>query len=135
MAQLGTPDMCLPIQYALTYPARVPGIAERLRLDELSKLTFEKPNLETFRAISLGFEVARTGGTAAAVFNAANEAAVQEFLSGRIKFASIVELIEHCLSRHNVKTGASVDELLEADGWARREVKESLKEKAKSVKP
>jgi 1-deoxy-D-xylulose-5-phosphate reductoisomerase len=135
MAQLGTPDMCLPIQYALTYPARVAGIAERLRLDELSKLTFEKPNLETFRALSLGFEVARTGGTAAAVFNAANEAAVQEFLAGTIKFASIVELIEDCLSRHSVKTGASVDELLEADGWARREVKESLKEKANSVKP
>jgi 1-deoxy-D-xylulose-5-phosphate reductoisomerase len=135
MAQLGTPDMCLPIQYALTYPARVAGIAERLRLDELSKLTFEKPNLETFRAISLGFEVARTGGTAAAVFNAANEAAVSEFLAGTIKFASIVELIEDCLSRHNVKTGASVDELLEADAWARREAKESLKEKAKSVKP
>jgi len=135
MAQLGTPDMCLPIQYALTYPARVPGIAERLRLDELSKLTFEKPNLETFRAISLGFEVARTGGTAAAVFNAANEAAVSEFLGGRIKFASIVELIEDCLSRHSVQTGASLEELLEADGWARREVKESLKWKAKSVKP
>jgi len=135
VAQLGTPDMCLPIQYALTYPARVPGIAERLRLDGLSKLTFERPNLETFRAISLGFEVARTGGTAAAVFNAANEAAVGEFLGGRIKFASIVELIEDCLSRHSVRTGASLDELLEADGWARREVKESLKEKAKSVKP
>jgi 1-deoxy-D-xylulose-5-phosphate reductoisomerase len=135
MAQLGTPDMCLPIQYALTYPARVAGIAERLRLDELNKLTFEKPNLETFRAISLGFEVARASGTAAAVFNAANEAAVGEFLAGRIKFASIVELIEDCLSRHSVKTGASVEELLEADAWARREVKESLKEKAKSVKP
>jgi 1-deoxy-D-xylulose-5-phosphate reductoisomerase len=135
VAQLGTPDMCLPIQYALTYPARLPGIAERLRLDELSKLTFERPNLETFRALSLGFEVARTGGTAAAVFNAANEAAVGEFLGGRIKFASIVELIEDCLSRHSVRTGASLDELLEADGWARREVKESLKEKAKSVKP
>lgn len=135
VAQLGTPDMCLPIQYALTYPARVAGIAERLRLDEMSKLTFEKPNLETFRALSLGFEVARTGGTAAAVFNAANEAAVQEFLAGRIKFARIVELIENCLSRHNVKTGASVEELLEADGWARREVKESLKGKVKSVEP
>jgi 1-deoxy-D-xylulose-5-phosphate reductoisomerase len=135
VAQLGTPDMCLPIQYALTYPARVAGIAEGLRLDELSKLTFERPNLETFGAISLGFEIARTGGTAAAVFNAANEAAVGEFLAGRIKFASIVELIEDCLSRHNVKRGASVEELLEADGWARREVEESVKGKVKSVKP
>jgi len=129
IAQLGRPDMCLPIQYALTYPARVAGTAERLRLDELSKLTFEKPDLKTFRALSLGFEVARAGGTAAAVFNAANEAAVREFLAGRIKFASIVELIEHCLNKHSLKRRVSLEELLEADAWARREVIECLKQK------
>ena len=122
MAQLATPDMCLPIQYALTYPRRVGGIAERLRFEEIGKLTFERPNPEKFRALSLGFEVARAGGTAAAVFNAANEAAVGEFLAGRIKFAGIVELIEHCLNKHSVKTGVSLEELLEADGWARKEV-------------
>jgi len=135
IAQLGAPDMCLPIQYALTYPARVAGIAKHLRLDELGKLTFERPNLETFRVLPLGFEVARTGGTAAVVFNAANETAVQEFLAGRIKFANIVELIEHCLNKHNVKRRVSLEELLEADAWARREVRISLKRKAKSVKP
>jgi len=135
IAQLGAPDMCLPIQYALTYPARVVGIAKHLRLDELGKLTFERPNLETFRVLSLGFEVARTGGTAAVVFNAANEAAVQEFLAGRIKFVNIVEVIEHCLNKHNVKRRVSLEELLEADAWARREVKISLKRKAKSAKP
>ena len=135
IAQLGAPDMCLPIQYALTYPTRVAGIAKHLRLDELGKLTFERPNLETFRVLPLGFEVARVGGTAAAVFNAANEAAVQEFLAGRIKFANIVELIEHCLNKHNVKRRVSLEELLEADAWARREVRISLKRKAKSVKP
>ena len=129
IAQLSRPDMCLPIQYALTYPARVAGTAERLRLDELGKLTFEKPNFQTFRALSLGFEVARAGGTAAAVFNAANEAAVQEFLAGRIKFVSIVELIEHCLNKHSLKRRVSLEELLEADAWARREVIECLKEK------
>lgn len=123
VAQLGEPDMCLPIQYALTYPKRVAGIARRLRLEEISRLTFEKPDLETFRAISLAYEVARAGGTAAAVFNAANEAAVEEFLAGGIEFVNIVELIEHCLNRHNVKTGASIEELLEADAWARKEVK------------
>ena len=128
VAQHGTPDMCLPIQYALTYPARVAGIAEHLRFDEIGKLTFEKPNLEIFRAISLGFEVARTGGTAAAVFNAANEAAVQEFLAGRIKFVSIVELVEHCLNKHNVRTNVSLEELLEADGWARKEVVQRVQE-------
>ncbi len=129
IAQLGAPDMCLPIQYALTYPARVVGIAKHLQLDELGKLTFERPNLETFRVLSLGFEVARTGGTAAVVFNAANEAAVQEFLAGRIKFVNIVELIEHCLNKHNVKRRVSLEELLEADAWARREVIECLKQK------
>ena len=134
VAQLGEPDMCLPIQYALTYPARVAGIAKRLRLEEIGKLTFEKPNLETFRALSLGFEVARTGGTAAVVFNAANEAAVQEFLAGRIKFVSIVELIENCVNKHDVKRNVSLEELLEADAWARREVKIGVKREAKNVK-
>jgi 1-deoxy-D-xylulose-5-phosphate reductoisomerase len=128
IAQLGKPDMCLPIQYALTYPARVAGIAEHLQLDELGKLTFERPNTETFRALSLGYEVARTGGTAAVVFNAANEAAVGEFLAGRIKFVRIVELIEHCLNKHKVKRQVSLEELLEADGWARREVEQRARE-------
>jgi len=124
IAQLGEPDMCLPIQYALTYPARVAGIARTLRLEEIGTLTFEKPNLETFRALSLGYEVARTGGTAPVVFNAANEAAVEEFLAGRIKFVNIIEIIEDCLNRHNVKTTVSLEDVLEADAWARREVAE-----------
>ena len=134
IAQLGTPDMCLPIQYALTYPARVAGIAKHLRLEEIRKLTFERPDWETFRALSLGYEVARTGGTAAAVFNAANEAAVQEFLAGRIKFVNIVELVEHCLSKHDVKTNVSLEELLEADAWARREARAGVKCKVKNIK-
>jgi len=124
IAQLGEPDMCLPIQYALTYPARVAGIARALRLEEIGTLTFEKPNLETFRALSLGYEVVRAGGTAPVVFNAANEAAVEEFLAGRIKFVNIVEIIENCLNRHNVKATVSLEEVLEADAWARREVTE-----------
>ena len=124
IAQLGQPDMCLPIQYALTYPAHVAGIARALRLEEIGTLTFEKPNLETFRALSLGYEVARTGGTAPVVFNAANETAVEEFLAGRIKFVNIIEIIENCLNRHNVKTTVSLEDVLDADAWARREVAE-----------
>jgi 1-deoxy-D-xylulose-5-phosphate reductoisomerase len=124
IAQLGEPDMCLPIQYALTYPERVAGIAKALRLEDIGTLTFEKPNLQTFRALSLGYEVARTGGTAPVVFNAANEAAVEEFLAGRIKFVNIVEIIENCLNRHNVKPTTSLEDVLEADAWARREVTE-----------
>jgi 1-deoxy-D-xylulose-5-phosphate reductoisomerase len=123
IAQLGEPDMCLPIQYALTYPQRVAGIARRLRLEAISKLTFEKPDFETFRALPLAYEVARTGGTAAAVFNAANETAVEEFLAGGIEFVTIMELIEHCLNKHDVKASASLEELLEADAWAREEVR------------
>ena len=128
IALLGRPDMCLPIQYALTYPARVAGAAEHLQLERIGKLTFERPNPETFRALSLGFEAARTGGTATVVFNAANESAVGEFLAGRIKFVSIVELIEYCLNKHNVKRRVSLEELLEADAWARREVEQRAQE-------
>ncbi len=129
IAQLGRPDMALPIQYALTYPKRCRGIAKHLKLDELGRLTFEKPNPKVFRALRLGFEVARQGGSLPVVFNGANEAAVKEFLAGRIKFVKIVELIEHCINKHEAKASVSLEELLEADAWARREVLECLKEK------
>ena len=130
VAQLGLPDMCLPIQYALTYPERVEGIAERLRLEEIGQLTFEKPDLEKFGALALGFEVGRIGGSAPVVFNAANEVAVDEFLAGRITFVTIVELIEHCLNKHDLKRRVSLEEIYEADAWARREVIECLKQRA-----
>ncbi len=123
VAQMGRPDMCIPIQYALTYPERAAGIGEHLKLSQVGKLTFLEPNWGVFRALELGFEVARAGGTAAAVFNAANEAAVAEFTGGRIKFARIVELIEHCLDKHSIRKNVSLEELLEADKWARDEVR------------
>jgi 1-deoxy-D-xylulose-5-phosphate reductoisomerase len=126
VAQLGEPDMCLPIQYALTYPDRVCGIAKRLRLEEIGELHFERPSPETFRALPLAYEVGRVGGTAAVVFNAANEAAVERFLAGEIRFLQIMELVEHCLSKHKVRHTTCLDELLEADAWARREVKDKL---------
>jgi 1-deoxy-D-xylulose-5-phosphate reductoisomerase len=122
IAQLGLPDMCLPIQYALTYPSRVAGIAERLRLDQIGTLTFEKPDLERFRALALGYEAIKAGRTAPVVFNAANEAAVQEFLAGKIKFVNIVELIEYCLDKHNISNVTSLEDLLEVDAWAREQV-------------
>ncbi len=126
IAQLGEPDMCLPIQYALTYPRRVAGLSKRLRLEEIGELHFEKPDPQTFRALPLAYEVVRSGGTAAAAFNAANEAAVEEFLAGRIKFLQIMELVEHCLNRHDVRRITCIEELLEADAWARREVRDRL---------
>jgi len=126
IAQLGTPDMKLPIQYALTYPKRIRGIADRLRLDRLGKLRFEPPDLKKFRALALGFEAARRGGSAPVVFNAANEAAVEAFLAGRISFGCIVELIEHCLDTHSSRTQLSLEELLSIDAWARQEVARRL---------
>jgi 1-deoxy-D-xylulose-5-phosphate reductoisomerase len=131
IAQMGTPDMCLPIQYALTWPVRKKGISNHLKLHELGKLTFCSPDLGKFRALALGFEVAKTGGSAPVVFNAANESAVAAFLAGRIAFYEIVELIEHCLNKHNVSPSVSLEQLLEADAWARREVDKCLKTTAK----
>jgi 1-deoxy-D-xylulose-5-phosphate reductoisomerase len=133
IAQMGYPDMSLPIQYALTYPARLAGTAKKLRLDQLKTLTFEKPNPRVFPAIEMGFEVAQKGGIAAAVFNAANEAAVEQFLAGRIKFGNIVELVRHCLDDKRLANeqgqgmNVSLTELLEADNWAKKEVMECLK--------
>lgn len=126
VAQLGEPDMCLPIQYALTYPDRVPGIAKRLRLEDIGELHFERPDPGTFRALALAYEVGRTGGTAAVVFNAANEAAVERFRAGEIRFVQIMELVEHCLNSHPIRHTTCLDELLEADAWARREVRDRL---------
>jgi 1-deoxy-D-xylulose-5-phosphate reductoisomerase len=127
IAQMGHPDMVLPIQYALTYPYRVKGLARGLRLEELGTLTFEAPNPQTFRALPLAYQVVRTGGTAPAVFNAANEAAVAAFLADQIAFPRILELIEHCLDRHNVQGRATLEDLMAADAWARQEVKDRLK--------
>ncbi len=122
IAQLGLPDMCLPIQYALTFPERLRGIAAAPRLEQIGQLNFKKPDSATFRALPLAYEVARSGGSAAAVFNAANEAAVEEFLAGHIRFVNIIPLVEHCLREHRLSKDASLDELLEADRWARKQV-------------
>lgn len=122
IAQLGQPDMCLPIQYALTYPDRFASPAKPPQLAEIGSLHFAAPDQRVFRALPLAYEVSRAGGTAAAVFNAANEAAVEEFLAGRIRFVNILELIEHCLDNHDAKTGVPLGEILEADAWARRQV-------------
>jgi len=127
IAQLGTPDMRTPIQYSLTYPNRFSGCATRLDFATIRRLNFEPPDMERFPALRLGYEVARAGGTAGAVFNAANETAVEAFLAGRISFGRIVQLIEKVLGRHTVSPNPDLGELLEADAWARHEVAECLK--------
>ena len=123
MAQLGTPDMCLPIQYALTYPSRAKGISTHLDLGKLGSLNFHEPDFEVFGSLKLCYEVAREGGSAPVVFNAANEQAVAQFLDGQIKFHQIIEMVEEALNVHKGADSLSLDELLETDIWARNFVK------------
>ena len=127
VAQLGSPDMRTPIQYALTYPFRREGCASRLDFSTIRRLNMEPPDLERFPALRLGYEAARAGGTAGAVLNAANEAAVKTFRQGRIPFGRIVELIECVLHRHRGQPDPDLEALLAADAWARQEVAECLK--------
>lgn len=115
MAQLGTPDMKLPIQYALYYPDRryLPG--ERLDFWALSHLDFGKPDLDTFYCLALAYEAGRAGGTLPTVFNAANELAVKKFLLKEIKYLEIMEIIEDCMRAHKNRPNPSLEEILEAE--------------------
>ncbi len=122
IAQLGTPDMKTPIQYALTYPRRVSGIADALDWSQARCLNFEPPDFERFPALRLGYEAAQNGGTAGAVLNAANEIAVERFRRGEIDFGQIVEFTELALTRYAHEEHPTLDALLEADAWARTEV-------------
>jgi 1-deoxy-D-xylulose-5-phosphate reductoisomerase len=122
LAQLSPPDMRLPIQYALAYPERLPGPARKLDWRALRSLRFEQPDRETFEALDLGYEVVRHGGTAGAVLNAANEAAVGRFLKGELGFLDISRACREVLSAHRHSAAPTLDELLAADRWARLEV-------------
>ena len=122
IAQLSPPDMRLPIQYALTYPDRVPGPARRLSWRELGVLSFEQPDYETFPALQLGYEVARSGGTCGAVLNAANEAAVNRFLNDDLQFLDIPRVCREVLAQHNYSSRPTLTELVAVDQWARQEV-------------
>lgn len=125
LAQLGWPDMRLPIQYALTYPERRPGPVAALDLLRASPLTFEPPDRETFPALDLAYAAGRTGGTMPAVLNAANEVAVGAFLAGRIGFLDIPRIVKETMERHSPLTPQVLDDILRIDAWARREA-ESL---------
>jgi 1-deoxy-D-xylulose-5-phosphate reductoisomerase len=122
LAQLSPPDMRLPIQYALTYPDRVSGPARRLDWGTLRHLHFEAPDLETFPAVQLGYEVARRGGTCGAVLNAANEAAVGRFLGGTLPFLDIPRVCRDVLDAHAFHASPTLQELVALDQWARQEV-------------
>jgi len=122
LAQLSPPDMKLPIQYALTFPERWEGPAAKLDWTSHFNLEFEKPDLNRFPALQLGFEVADKGGTAGAVLNAANEAAVAAFLDGQIRFTQIVPACRAVLAQHEFDSNPTLDRLLTLDAWARKEI-------------
>jgi 1-deoxy-D-xylulose-5-phosphate reductoisomerase len=122
VAQLGTPDMRVPIQYALTYPRRLACPAERLCLHTLGKMTFFAPDNERFPSLRLGHAVARRGGTTGAVLNAANEEANALFRAGAIGFMDMVALTEDVLARHDCVDEPDLAALLAADAWAREEI-------------
>ena len=122
IAQLSPPDMRLPIQFALTYPDRVPGPCPLLDLTRSMTLRFEPPDRDSFPALDLGFEVMRRGGTAGAALNAANEAAVARFLDGTIGFLDIPRACRAVLDSHTFDPNPTLDGLWKVDAWARREI-------------
>lgn len=115
IAQLGMPDMKLPIQYALFYPQRRPMDTKRVDFYELLRMTFEEPDMETFTGLKLAFEASRAGGSLPVVYNAANEKAVSLFLEHRISFLQIPELIEECMGQHKIIENPTVEEILQAE--------------------
>lgn len=122
IAQLGAPDMRVPIQYALTWPRRTPGPATPLDLWHCGPLTFGEPDLETFRCLDLALKAARTGGTAGAILNGANEAAVAHFLAGDIGFLDIADRVERAMEQVPVVQDPTLTDVLEADRAARAAV-------------
>ena len=117
LAQLGTPDMKVPIEYALFYQERRSLAGERLDFGTLKSITFEKPDYNVFRGLALALEAGKAGGTMPTVFNAANEKAVAKFLRKEIGYLDIIRLIEKCMDAHQVKATPSLEEILETEQW------------------
>ncbi len=119
-AQLGMPDMKIPIQYALTYPQRVRSKYQRVDFGKISQLTFMKPDTDKFTLVKSAYEALRAGGTATAILNAANEAAVDLFLRGKIRFLQIAEYVKGALDSIESKSAPAIEEIFEADRAARQ---------------
>jgi 1-deoxy-D-xylulose-5-phosphate reductoisomerase len=120
IAQLSPPDMRTPIQYALTYPERKDGVSRRLDLTKAFSLRFEPPDFERFPSLKIAYDVAERGGTLGAVMNAANEVAVSAFIGGNLPFGEISRIVGLTIEAHRVQAAPSLDDLLEADRWARQ---------------
>lgn len=117
MAQLGLPDMKLPIQYALFYPDRLPMDAPGIDFFGLGQITFEEPDLETFTGLKLAYEAFKAGGSMPTVFNAANEKAVSLFLNEKIRFLDIADMIGEAMNAHRVIADPSLEQILETEAW------------------
>ena len=117
MAQLGTPDMRLPIQYALYYPERRFLAGERVDFGKIAQITFENPDPENFRGLALAYQAATVGGSMPTVFNAANEKAVAKFLNRKIGFLDITDIIEYCMSMHKAIPNPTVEQILDIEQW------------------
>jgi 1-deoxy-D-xylulose-5-phosphate reductoisomerase len=126
LAQMGKPDMKLPIQYALTFPRRTAMRGNELDLLSCGDLTFAPPDRETFRCLELAYRAGRAGGTMPAVLNGANEAAVELFLQEKIGFLRIADIIENAMDAHTTVGDPALPDILRADGWAREYVRENL---------
>ena len=122
LAQLGLPDMKLPIHYALCYPHRVTSNVKQLKLWDVGNLTFGKPDYDTFRCLSLAVKAGREGGTMPAVLNGANEVAVEMFLKGKIKFNDIARIVESALNHHKNVLNPELDDIIYTDKCVREEV-------------
>ena len=120
IAQLSTPDMCLPIQYALTYPERAGSDRVQTSLAKYGSLTFEEPDVDRFPALALARRAGEVGGTLPAVLNAANEVAVESFVNRQLSFPGISELVRRTMDAHEVVSQATLEQILAADAWARR---------------
>ena len=123
IAQLGLPDMKVPIQYALTYPKRVKNSFPKINFFEYNNLTFEKPKIDKFPCLSLAYRAIKIGGTMPTVLNAANEIAVARFINREISFTDIPKLIEMAMNAYTVKYNYTIEDVLEADKWAREYTK------------
>lgn len=121
ISQLSSPDMCLPIQYALTYPERAPSRRVETNFAKIGQLTFEEPDVDRFPALALAREAGEIGGTLPAVLNAANEIAVDAFCDRKIRYDQITATVAQTMSRHEVVQYTELEQVLEADSWARGE--------------
>ena len=120
LAQLSTPDMCLPIQYALTYPDRASSDRVQTNLAEIGRLDFEEPDTERFSSLNLARRAGEEGGTLPAILNAANEVAVEAFCNREIEFTAITKIVADTMDAHKFISAPTLEEILEADSWTRK---------------